>query len=203
MISPVLEGCVHVDGPVTCNVAPDIDRYSLVYSEFLPLTDEFEETAVVALLCSVLMSCERLSLYRNSSTECTSTAENTPEPTRLLMGSCFHCAFLGAISADASWASVFDCLPPDFLNRLVVQRYCRFSWNVSQLSAARTAVLEEEGSSYRRPMSMPAAEYSLLLFGEVGELMPTGTSLMDLPYQVFLATGRFEDILEVFLKTGH
>ena len=41
---------MHVDGPETCNVDPDIVRYTLINSEFEPLTDEFEETAVVALV---------------------------------------------------------------------------------------------------------------------------------------------------------
>jgi hypothetical protein len=43
-------------------------------------------------------------------------------------------------------------------------------------------VPEQEGSSYRKPMSIPAAEYSLLLFGEVGEVIPNVMSLIRLLY---------------------
>jgi hypothetical protein len=89
----VLERCVQVDGPITCNVDPDIDRSALVWPKFLPSTDESEETVVVALLYSVLRSYEFLSLCRNSSTECTTTTEDTPEPTEFLMGPYFHRVF--------------------------------------------------------------------------------------------------------------
>ena len=174
---------MHVDGPVTCKVDPDIVRETLVSSEFLTLTDESEETVVVALVYCELTSCEGLSLYRHSSTGCTSTAEDTPEPTIFLMSSCFHCVCLVAISsADASRASDFEYFPLDVLNLLVVQRYSRFSWNFSHPNAGRTAVPEQEGSSYRKPMSIPAAEYSLLLFGEVGEVIPNLMSLIRLLY---------------------
>lgn len=105
------------------------------------------------------------------------------EPTRFLMDSCFHCVFFGAISsADASRPPVFDYFSLEFLDLSVVESYCRFSRNFSQSRAMGTAVSEEEGTSYRNPMSMPAAEYALLLFREVGQVIPTVMSLIRLLY---------------------
>lgn len=105
------------------------------------------------------------------------------EPTRFLMDSCFHCVFFGAISsADAPKSPVFDYLSLEFLDLSVVESYCRFSRNFSQSSAMGTAVSEEEETSYRKSLSMPAAEYVLLLFGEVVQVMPTVMSLIRLLY---------------------